>query len=499
MMMGERAMHPAIDSRTAASLARPFRMLIDGQFVDALGGETIDVRNPATGEVIATVPVGGKEDMDRAVAAARRAFDQGSWSSLRPDERGRILWRTAELLEARADEFAELETLDNGKPIASARHGDIPYAASVLRYWAGWCTKVGGTTPLADTPGEYMVQTWPEPVGVAGLITPWNYPLAMAVVKHGPALAAGCTTIHKPAEQTPLTALRLGELFMEAGMPPGVVNIVTGHGRVAGAALADHEGVDKISFTGSTEVGKSLIGASRGNLKRLSLELGGKSPTIIFPDADMEKAIAGAAFGIFRNSGQVCAAGSRLYVPRSHFDQVIEGMAAIAQAHRIGPGLDPATTLGPVVSDVQQHRVLGYIESGIAEGATVVTGGRARGDQGYFVEPTILTDVNPRMRVVREEIFGPVVVATPVDDVEELAALANGTIYGLATTIWTQNISNAYRLAKRLRAGYVWVNCNGIAGPNLPFGGFKQSGWGREGGPEGIHAFTETKTVITAL
>ncbi len=488
-----------LKAETPSSLDRPFRMLIDGHWADALSGETLDVFNPANGTVIARIPAGAKADVDRAVAAARRAFDGGVWLALTPSERAKVLWRAADLIESRKEEFAQLETLDNGKPITMSTWVDVPAAVSALRYWSGWCTKISGDTRQVDLPGEYLAMTLREPVGVVGLITPWNFPLMSAVSKLGPALAAGCTTVLKPAEQTSLTALRLGEVLLEAGVPPGVVNIVTGLGAAAGAALAEHEDVDKISFTGSTAVGKSLIGAARGNLKRLTLELGGKSPTIILPDADLARAIPSAANAIFFNSGQVCVAGSRLYVAKERFDEVIEGLGECAAKLKLGPGLDPATTMGPLVSDKQQTRVLDYIESALTEGASVLSGGKAVGDQGYFVEPTIIGGVTPKMRVVQEEVFGPVLVATSVEDVDQLAALANDTVYGLSASIWTRDISAAFRLAKKIRAGTVTINSGSVAGPNIPFGGFKQSGWGRENGVQGIESFTELKTVITAL
>ncbi|HEY9090228.1 aldehyde dehydrogenase family protein [Parasphingorhabdus sp.] len=486
-------------AQTQTVLDRPFQLLIDGAWSDSKSGETLDVVNPADGSVIAKIPAGTEQDVDRAVVAARLAFEAGAWARMTPGDRAKLLWRIADLIEARKEEFAELETLDNGKPITMSTWVDVPAAVAALRYWAGWCTKIAGETRAVDMPGEFVAMTLREPVGVVGLITPWNFPLMSAVSKLGPALAAGCTVILKPAEQTSLTALRLGEVLLDADVPPGVVNIITGLGSVVGAAIAEHGGVDKISFTGSTAVGKSLIGAARGNLKRLTLELGGKSPTIIFPDADLESAIAGAGNSIFRNSGQICVAGSRLYVARNQFDQVVDGLVKFASEFKLGPGLDPATTMGPLVSDAQHGRVLDYIASARAEGASVISGGNAFGTEGYFVEPTIIGDVNPQMRVVQEEIFGPVLVATAVDDLDELAALANDSIYGLSASIWTQDISSAYKLAKKIRAGTITINSGSIAGPNLPFGGFKQSGWGRENGADGIESFTELKTVITAL
>jgi phenylacetaldehyde dehydrogenase len=474
-------------------------MLIGDGWADALSGETIDVINPADGARLTGIPAGASGDVDRAVAAARAAFDTRRWTSLAPGVRARILWRAADLIEANADEFAQLETLDNGKPIAMARAMDVPAAISALRYWSGWCTKLSGDAPLVDLPGEYVARVQHEPVGVAALIVPWNFPLAMAVAKLGPALAAGCSVILKPAEQTSLTALRLGEVLLEAGIPPGVVNIVTGYGATAGAALAHHPDVDKISFTGSTAVGKELLSAARGNLKRLTLELGGKSPVVVLSDADLDRVIPVAAGGIFRNAGQACAAGSRLFVERSKFDQVVRGIVEYASRLRIGPGLEPETTLGPLVSAAQQHRVLSYIESGRREGAEVLTGGSAHGSQGYFVQPTVIVDPGRQTCVMREEIFGPVLTAAPFDAIEDVIDYANATDYGLSANIWTRDVSNAYRIANRIRAGTVTINAGMITGPNLPFGGFKQSGWGREGGAQGLFAFTETKTIVASL
>lgn len=484
---------------TRASLKRPFQMLIDGRWLDSQSGQTLDVYNPADGSVIAKIPAGDKQDVDLAVRAARRAFDDGAWAAVTPSDRAKMLWRIADLIESRKEEFAELETLDNGKPVTMSTWVDVPAAVSTLRYWAGWCTKISGETRSVDRPGDFVAMTLREPVGVVGLITPWNFPLMSAVSKLGPALAAGCTAILKPAEQTSLTAIRLGEVIVEAGIPNGVVNIITGVGAVTGAALAEHDDVDKISFTGSTAVGKALIGAARGNLKRLTLELGGKSPTVILPDADLTRAIPGAANAIFFNSGQVCVAGSRLYVAHQHFDAVLDGLGKIAAQYKIGPGMDPSTTMGPLVSDKQQSRVLDYIDSARKEGADVIVGGKSVGNQGYFVEPTILGEVRPEMRVVQEEIFGPVLVASSFENLDELAAQANDSIYGLSASIWTRDISTAYKLAKKIRAGTVTINSGSVAGPNIPFGGYKQSGWGRENGAEGIESFTELKTVITAL
>jgi phenylacetaldehyde dehydrogenase len=473
--------------------------MIGGRWVDASDGGSIDVINPGDGTVIARVPAGTETDIDNAVIAARSAFDSGLWPNMLPSERARLLWRLGDLIDAHADELAELETLDNGKPIMFARHGDIPLASKYFRYWAGWCTKVTGRTETVDHPGEWFASVWREPVGVEGLIIPWNYPLAMAAVKLGPALAAGCTTVLKPAEQSPLTAIRLGELIQEAGFPDGVVNIVTGHGHIAGAALAQHRGVDKISFTGSTDVGKMLLDAARGNLKRLSLELGGKSPTIVLEDADIEAAAAGASLAIFTNSGQMCAAGSRLLVAHGVFDKFMAVLSEHALAQKIGNGLDPSTTMGPLISDRQQRRVLDYIAQGRSAGASVLTGGEAHGDRGYFVKPTVMADIRSDMSIYREEIFGPVVVATPFYDLDEAVRMANDTDYGLAANIWTNDNARGHRLARRIRAGMAWLNCYGVTGANLPFGGFKQSGWGREGGIDGIEAFTEVKTIVNQI
>lgn len=488
-----------IADATRASLSRPFRMLIGDDWCEASDGARLDVVNPADERVFATIPLGTADDIDRAVAAARRAFDNAVWTGLTPGRRAQILWRVGDLLEARAQELAELETLDNGKPVSAARAVDLPLAIGAFRYWSGWCTKITGEAPTVDMPGNFMAMTQREPVGVVGIITPWNFPLVQAVVKIAPALAAGCTMVVKPAEQTSLTLLRLGEVLLEAGVPPGVVNFVSGLGSVTGAALAAHGDVDKISFTGSTPVGKTLLTAAQGNLKRLTLELGGKSPTILMEDGDLDRAIPSIAGGIFRNAGQMCAAGSRLLVARPVVDRVLDGLVQQARALRIGPGIDPATTLGPLVSAAQQRRVLSYIEQARHEGAGVVTGGHAASDRGYFVEPTILLDPGAAATVSREEIFGPVLVVTPYDDPADLARLANDTIYGLSANIWTRDVSAAYRLAQKIKAGTITVNSGMIVGPALPFGGFKQSGWGREGGAEGLAAFTETKSIITAL
>jgi phenylacetaldehyde dehydrogenase len=485
----------------AKFLGRSPKMLVDGKFVPALSGKTFDVFNPATGSVIAKVPEGNKADVDNAVKAARRAFEERRWTGLTPSERGRMLWRIADLIEANLEELAELESVDNGKPFAVARVADLPLAVDMFRYMGGWATKITGSTLPLSLPGEYLSYTMREPVGVVGQIIPWNFPLLMAAWKLAPALAAGCTIVLKAAEQTPLSALRLAELIAEAGVPPGVVNVLTGFGETAGAALAAHPDVDKIAFTGSTEVGKLIVQAAAGNLKKVTLELGGKSPAIILPDADLDAAIAGAANAIFFNHGQCCCAGSRLYAHKSIYDKVVAGVADIAGKIKVGPGLDPATEMGPLVSDEQFARVTGFIEDGRQSGARVAAGGNRVGNLGYFVAPTVLENTTPEMKVVREEIFGPVVCAQPFDDddLERLATRANDTIYGLAASIWTSNGSTAHRLASRIRSGTVWINCHNVFDASLPFGGYKQSGWGREMGEEVFHNYTEVKAVTAAL
>jgi phenylacetaldehyde dehydrogenase len=481
-------------------IAQKRKLLIDGKWVDAASGKTFEVFDPSTGAVIAHVAEGDREDVDRAVKAARRAFDSGPWSRMTPSQRGRIVWKIGDLLLQHLDEFAELESLDNGKPMGVARAADVPLAADLFHYMAGWATKIEGSTiPLSVpyTPGQsYHAYTRREPIGVVGQIIPWNFPLLMAAWKLGPALAAGCTVVLKPAEETPLSALRLGILFEEAGLPPGVVNIVTGFGETAGAALAAHPDVNKVAFTGSTEVGKLIVKAAARDLKKVTLELGGKSPNIVFADTDIDAAIPGVASAIFFNHGQCCCAGSRLLVQDKIFDKVVEGVAAAARGIKLGPGLDSATQMGPLVSKTQLERVTGFLESGLQEGARAVTGGKGRGGPGYFVEPTVFVDTRPDMKVYKEEIFGPVVLAMPFKELDDdLIARANDTVYGLAAGIWTKDIGKAHAVAARLQAGTVWINCFNIFDAALPFGGYKQSGWGREMGHEALENYTETKAV----
>jgi len=496
MAVADPKTHP---SARAGDLGRtPRKLLIDGEWQDAASGKTFETIDPATGERLADVAHGEAADIDRAVRAARRALE-GDWGSMTPSQRSKIIWRIGELIDEHTDELAQLESLDNGKPVGVARVADVPGAAEMFRYMAGWATKIEGRTIPLSVPGAaWHAYTLHEPVGVVGQIIPWNFPLLMASWKLAPALAAGCAIVLKPAEQTPLTALRLGELMLEAGLPRGAVNIVTGYGD-AGAALAEHDGVDKIAFTGSTEVGKLIVKAASGNLKRLTLELGGKSPNIVFADADPELAIVGATNAIFFNHGQSCSAGSRLYVERKLFDRVVEGVAAAASKIKLGPGLDETTQMGPLVSDEQFQRVTGYLESGYKEGARAAVGGSRFGDRGFFVEPTVLVDTTPDMKVVREEIFGPVVTAAPFDDPNEIAPVANDTVYGLAAGIWTNDLSKAHRMAASLNAGSVWINCYQVFDPALPFGGYKQSGWGREMGLEAVTNYLESKAVCIQL
>ena len=489
-------------NRVEEFVSRPRQMFIDGKWVEAASGKTFPTYNPATGEVLAQVAEGDREDIDRAVKAARRAFESGPWHEMAPSQRGRLIWKLGDLIEEHLEEFAQLESLDNGKPLSVARVADVPLAADLFHYMAGWATKIeGNTIPIsaASRRVKYLAYTRREPVGVVGQIIPWNFPLLMAAWKLGPALATGCTVVLKPAEQTPLSALLLAELIAEAGFPDGVVNVVPGYGETAGAALASHPDVDKIAFTGSTEVGRLILQAAAGNLKKVSLELGGKSPNLVFADADMKATIPGAASAIFFNHGQCCCAGSRLYVEQSIFDHVVHGVAEQAKKIKLGSGFDPETSMGPLVSEEQMNRVCSYLESGMSEGAEAVVGGHKRPGAGYFVEPTVMVKTKPDMKVVREEIFGPVVCAMPFRDVDKLIAEANQSEYGLAAAVWTRDISKAHRIAEKLRAGTVWINCYNVFDAALPFGGYKQSGWGREMGHEALELYTEVKAVCAAI
>jgi phenylacetaldehyde dehydrogenase len=482
----------------------PGRLLIDGEWVEAVSGKTFETLNPATEESLGWVAHGAAEDIELAVAAARRCFDddRSDWRRMTPSERGKVIHRIGDLIEQHADELAMLETLDNGKPLTVAKAADVALAADLFHYMSGWATKIeGSTVPISHltSPGsEFFAYTRKDPVGVVGQIIPWNFPLLMAAWKLGPALAAGVTVVLKPAEQTPLSALRLGQLMLEAGLPAGVVNIVTGFGD-AGAALAAHDGVDKVAFTGSTDVGRLIVQAAVGNLKKVTLELGGKSPQVLYKDADMDVAIPGAANGIFFNQGQCCNAGSRLYIERDVFDEVVQGVSDLARKITVGPGLNPDTQMGPLTSAEQRDKVLGYMSSGVGEGAHASAGGGRVGDRGYFVEPTVLTDTTPDMKVVREEIFGPVVCAIPFAAEEDVVHSGNATSFGLASGIWTRDINKAHRTAHRLRAGTVWINCYSVFDAAMPFGGYKESGWGREMGPNALENYLETKSVVTQL
>lgn len=484
-------------------LARPQKILIDGLWTDASSGETFDIFNPATGDVIAKVPRGNNDDIDRAVDAARRAFDTSNWTRWRPNKREELLWRISERISELAHEFAELESLDNGKPVGIAAAFDVRASADCFRYYAGWPSKIQGSVNnpsmlLAPEEAEFHSFTRHEPVGVCGQIIPWNFPLLMAAWKIAPALATGNTVVLKPAEQTPMTALLLGQVLVDAGVPAGVVNIVTGYGDI-GAAISEHPGVDKVAFTGSTEVGKKIVAASSGNLKKVSLELGGKSPNIVFEDADIDSAVAGVLQGFTLNSGQACEAGTRVFVHESIYDDFNNALADQVRALTVGPGNDPASDITPLVSQEQLDRVVGYLEAGKEAGAVALVGGNRHGDSGYFVEPTVFTDTTEDMSIVQEEIFGPVAVSIPFSDDSEVIDAANRSHYGLAAGLWTKDLSRAHRVANRLNAGSVWVNTFHALDSALPFGGYHQSGWGRELGAESIELYTQVKSVTMAI
>ena len=493
--------HPHLSEATTRFLAGKHQAFIGGKWVDAVSGKTFETFDPGSGQVIAKVAECDAADVDKAVAAARAAFESGPWSRTTGSERARMMWKLAELIEQNAAELSELEALNNGKPVPNVRGFDLMLSCKSLRYTAGWATKITGETIALSSAPKMHAFTLKEPIGVVGQIIPWNSPIMMACWKLAPVLATGCTAVLKPAEQTPLTALRLGQLIQEAGIPDGVVNIVPGFGPTAGAAIAAHPDIDKVAFTGSGEVGRLIIQAATGNLKKVSLELGGKSPVIIFPDADVDVTVPGAARAIFTNSGQVCAAGSRLYAHKRVFDRIIAGVAQEAKKIRVGHALSEGTQMGPLVSKDQLERVSGYLEQGENDGATVVTGGGRIGNEGYFIEPTILTDTRPEMSVIREEIFGPVLCAMRFDDddLDAIAKEANRTMYGLAGSVWTRDLSIAHQMVRKIRAGTVGVNVHSSIDPALPFGGFKQSGWGREKGRDVIDLYTEVKSVVMAL
>lgn len=485
-----------------AFIAKPKKLFIDGRWVEAASGKTFSTIDPASEQVICEVAEGDREDVDRAAKAAHKAFYEGEWSRMIPAVREALLFKWADLVEANADMLAELESLDNGKLVTYAKMIDVPASVQLIRYYAGWATKIGGRTASVSVGipnSEFHAYTLRQPIGVVGQIIPWNFPLIMAALKLGPALACGCTSILKPAEQTPLSAIRLIELAEEAGIPKGVINLITGFGETAGQALVEHPMVRKIAFTGSTSVGKHVGKIAMESLKRVSLELGGKSPVIIAKDANLDEAIGGAANAIFFNQGQVCVAGSRLFVEEPIFDDVMSGMKEIARSMKLGNGRNPDSQMGPLVSKEQHDRVLGYIEKGLSEGGEVLTGGGRHGEKGYFVQPTIFKNCSSASTLYNEEIFGPVLLASSYRDADEIAAHANNTIYGLAASVWTQNLSLAHRLAKRIEAGTVWVNCHHLIDPALPFGGFKQSGIGREQAAEGIELYTETKSVLMKI
>lgn len=476
------------------------KMLIANEWVDAAGGERFTTHDPATGEELASLPRSKSVDANTVVSVARRALEEGVWKNMLPSEKAKIMWRIGELIDANIDELAELETLDQGKPLFVGRWAEIPGAAEQFRYFAGMCSKIESSViPTSigyQPPGKRVhAHTRKEPVGVVAAITPWNSPLILSVMKVAPALAAGCSVVLKPAEDTSLTAIRLGELCIEAGLPAGVLNIVTGYGSEIGQALAEHPDVDKIAFTGSGATGRKILQAAQGNLKKVSLELGGKSPMIVMDDADLEFAIPGVANAVFFNGGQVCVAGTRLYVHDKVADQVFAGVKAIAESMKLGHGLNPETQMGPVINPVQAEKISNYIEGGVKQGATVLTGGELAGPNNTFVTPTVLTDCNNSMDVVREEVFGPVLACARFDDYDSVIELANDSDYGLAASVWTEGLSNSLRVSEDLEVGTVWINSHLMFDPSLPIGGYKQSGWGRDSGQDAVNNYLEVKSV----
>ncbi len=490
-------MATAIEPRRVAQRSFQTKMLIDGRWRESVSGKTFATVNPATEEVIAEVAEGDAADVDLAVQAARKAFDSGPWRKADARDRGKLLHRLADLIEEEIDDLAALETLDNGKPIGESRQGDLPLVVDCLRYYAGWADKIHGQTiPIR---GNYFTYTKREPMGVAGQIIPWNFPMLMVAWKWGPALAAGCTVVLKPAEQTPLTALRLGELAMEAGFPDGVVNIVPGYGETAGAALVRHPGVDKIAFTGEGRTAQIIMKSAADTLKRITFELGGKSPNIVFADANLDAAVDGAILALYLNQGQCCCAGSRLFVQDSAHDAFVEKLAVKLKARRLGDPFSSDTQMGPQIDQAQFDKVLSYVEKGKAEGARCVTGGERVGQKGFFIAPTLFDNVTDDMEIARDEIFGPVLSVIRFHDTEEVIRRANTTDYGLAAAVWTRDIGKAHAIAERVRAGTVWVNCYDVFDAAAPFGGFKRSGIGRELGEKALDNYTELKTVTIAL
>lgn len=495
---------PDTDGAKAFLATGPKQLLIDGAWVDASGGETFETRDPATLTTLAHLARGTADDTDRAVASARAAFDDGRWRATTPSARAKVLWRVADLIDAHADALAELETLDQGKTWGTSRFAEIPASAEQFRYFAGFATKISGQTitpSITYQPAgkQVVAHTLREPVGVVAAITPWNSPLLMAAMKLAPALAAGCCVVLKPAEDTSLTALYLGDLLLEAGIPPGVVNIVTGYGHEVGARLAEHPDVDKLAFTGSTATGRKLIEAAAGNLKKPTLELGGKSPFIVLDDADMDAALDGAMRGVFANGGQVCVSGSRIYVARTIFDRFVDGLAEKASGIQLGHGLDKATQMGPLIHPAHAAKVADYVSDAAGDGASVVTGGQLDGPQNTFVHPAVIANPKADSRLMREEVFGPVAAVCAFDDISDVVAQANDTRYGLAASVWTQDLSQAHRLSAAIKAGTVWINGHSYFSPELPKGGWKESGWGVENNAEGLDNYLQTKTVCSIV